>query len=153
MLKLSILGAVAALVVALAVPTASAVPPDRFVFVDDVTFQSGFLSDLCETPVFISFNGTLHDERERTTPHVPAKKTASLPSAPATLVPRTNYIRHRIVDAMRSASLAWGAMVRPDAEEGTPNKCAMPSAPHDPDRRRPASREVCALRTSWTSNV
>ena len=60
MLKLSLLGAVAALVVALAVPTASAVPPDRFVFVDDVTFQSGFLSDLCDTPVFISLNGTLH---------------------------------------------------------------------------------------------
>lgn len=60
MLRLSLLGAVAALVVALAVPTASADPPDRFVFVDDVTFQSGFLSNLCGTPVFISLNGTLH---------------------------------------------------------------------------------------------
>lgn len=60
MLKLSVLGAVAALVVALAVPTASADPPDRFVFVDDVTFQSGFLTAACGTPVFISLNGTLH---------------------------------------------------------------------------------------------
>lgn len=60
MLKLSLLGAVAALVVALAVPTASADPPDRFVFVDDVTFQSGFLTAACGTPVFISLNGTLH---------------------------------------------------------------------------------------------
>jgi hypothetical protein len=59
MLKLSLLGAVPALVVALAVPTASADPPDRFVFVDDFTFQSGFLTAACGTPVFISLNGTL----------------------------------------------------------------------------------------------
>jgi hypothetical protein len=59
MLKLSFFGAVAALVVALAVPTAAANPPDRFVFVDDATFQSFGLSGACGTPVFISVAGTL----------------------------------------------------------------------------------------------
>lgn len=60
MRKLSLLGAVAALFVALAVPTASADPPDRFVFVDDVTFPSRILTTACGTQVFISLNGTLH---------------------------------------------------------------------------------------------
>ena len=60
MLKFSIFGAVAALAVVLAVPTAAADPPERFVFVDDFTFQSGVLTAACGTPVFISLNGTLH---------------------------------------------------------------------------------------------
>lgn len=60
MFKLSFFGAVAALAVALAVPTAAAGPPDRFVFVDDATFQSFGLTAACETDVFISVAGTLH---------------------------------------------------------------------------------------------
>jgi hypothetical protein len=59
MRRLSLLGAVAAVAVALALPAAAGNPPDRFVFVDDVTFPSGFLTAACGTPVFISLNGTL----------------------------------------------------------------------------------------------
>ena len=59
MLKLSLLGAVAALVVALAVPTACRT---RRIGSSSWTTSpsSPASSDLCDTPVFISFNGTLH---------------------------------------------------------------------------------------------
>jgi hypothetical protein len=59
MLKLSLLGAVAAIALALAVPMAVADPPVHIVAVDDFQFQSGGLSAACGTPVFISLNGTL----------------------------------------------------------------------------------------------
>ena len=56
MLKLSILGAVAAMAAALAVP-AAADPPQRFVIVDDFSFQSGLLTNACGTPVFRTVSG------------------------------------------------------------------------------------------------
>ena len=59
MLKLSLLGAVAALAVAFAGPTAAADPPVHVVSVDDFQFPSGVLSGVCGTPVFVSLNGTI----------------------------------------------------------------------------------------------
>ena len=58
MLRLSFFGAVAALAVALAVPTAGASPPDRFVIVDDFQFPHP-LTAAYGTPVFASVNGTV----------------------------------------------------------------------------------------------
>ena len=54
--KLLILGAVAVMAVAFAVP-ASADAPKRFVLVDDFSFQSGLLTAACGTPVFRSVSG------------------------------------------------------------------------------------------------
>jgi len=56
MLKPSILGVVAAIAAALAVPAAAG-QPDRFVVVDDFSFQSGLLTAACGTPVFRSVSG------------------------------------------------------------------------------------------------
>ena len=59
MRKLALLCALAAVTVGLAAPAAAG-PPVQLTFEDDATFQSGFLTATCGTPVFVTIQGTVH---------------------------------------------------------------------------------------------
>ena len=59
MRKLALMIAIAAVAAGVAATRGAADPPEHFVFLDDVSFQSGSLTRRCGTPVFITVYGRL----------------------------------------------------------------------------------------------
>jgi hypothetical protein len=57
MRKLLFFTAIVAVAAGMSAPTVAADPPEHLTFMDDATFQSGFLTATCGTPVFITIQG------------------------------------------------------------------------------------------------
>jgi hypothetical protein len=58
--RLSLIAAIFAVVAGVFASTAASDPPQQFTIEDNVTFQSGFLTQACGLPVFITAQGTVH---------------------------------------------------------------------------------------------